>query len=115
MVHLKKHKRGLFKDLREGEGPLGNFAPPSSTSRRGKTEEGPRGAGGHGLAALGAWRRPGIGGKGAGRRRDSIPLLNFRGGGLQGRSHGSEWCPAAGVRGGGAAGLGGGQGEGKKH
>ena len=46
-------KRGLFKDLREGEGPLGNFAPPSSTSRRGKTEEGPWGAGGHGLAVLG--------------------------------------------------------------
>ena len=37
-------KRGLFKDLREREGPLGNFAPPSSTYRQGKIEKGAMGA-----------------------------------------------------------------------
>src|SRR6185437_11776588 len=32
----------------------------------------------------GAWWWPGLGGKGAGHRRDSIPLLNFRGRGPRG-------------------------------
>ena len=52
--------------------------PPDGAKQR----RGPWGAGGHGPVALGAWRRPGIGGKGAGQRRDSIPLHDLGGGGL---------------------------------
>ena len=41
-----KERGGLLIEKGGGEGPLGNFAPPSSTSRRGKTGEGDQGAGG---------------------------------------------------------------------
>jgi len=49
---------------------LGKFAPPSSTSRRGKTGEGDQGAGGPG-----ARRRAGAGEKGKGSAGNRFPLL----------------------------------------
>ena len=95
-------KGWLFKDLREGEGPLGNFAPPSSTSRWGKTEEGAMGR-----------RRPwarGPGGMAAagdrGKRGRATP-------GSHSPPRFVWWRPvetAAGMRDGGTAGLGGGRG-----
>ena len=76
--------------------------PPLSTGKQGRGCPGRRRpwAGGPG-----ARRRPQEGGKGAGRHWGTIPLPNFRGGGSQWRRHGSQRRSAAGVRGGGAAGI----------
>ena len=72
----------FFKEQREGEGPLGNFAPPSSTSLRGKIEEGAMGRRRPWARGPGGMAAAGDSGKGVRRRRDSIPLLDLGGGGL---------------------------------
>ena len=95
---------GLIRKYKKGEGVLGINAlllPPSRDQNRGGVPWAPAALGRRPWSSAAASGR----GKGAGRHWRPIPLLNSRGGGPQWRRHGSQRRPAAGVRGGGAAGT----------